>query len=426
MVDCPESTQAVDRWLADASKPADKGKPAQSRWFPSQSQLPGIEPAVSTSVTTDSDGRFNLKGLGRDRLASLDIRGPSIAFRHVNIVTRRMKRLEEPDSDGLPLFDRGFYGADGTIVVEPSQPVEGVVRDADTKAPIAGAIVTAAQLAGFLSDIEGLISSVTDVDGHYSLIGLPKRSGHKLSVYPPLDRPYFITGFVKIPAERGLETIAFDINLKRGIWITGRVKDMQTGAPIQAAVHYYPFLSNALAEGYPNFRANSTSLYWTGNRYRTDVNGRFRVVGLPGQGIVAAKTFDRSYQPGFGADSIPEWAKKPGRDAQAMATYNHMHASEFQAIAAIDAPAGLEEFQRDLPVQSCPSLTVQLVDPQGKPVTNARAWGRSPVRDGDTIDVELKEQSRTQIVALEPKTPRLVVLPNTNMQARSCFDCHSG
>ena len=61
-----------------------------------KTQLPGCEPAVSNTATTDRDGRFRLTGVGRDRLAILDIRGPSIAFRRVQVMTRQMNRLENP------------------------------------------------------------------------------------------------------------------------------------------------------------------------------------------------------------------------------------------------------------------------------------------------------------------------------------------
>src|SRR5262249_15850504 len=160
-------------------------------------------------------------------------------------------------------------------------------------APIPRVIVTAMQRAGSIMSIEGLISTRTDAQDRYRLIGLPKADGHVLSVYPPLDQPYFITDFLKVPAGPGLGPVHYDIALHRGIWITGRVTDAITSRPVQAAIHYYPYLANTHAQGFPNFRANSMSANWTGNRYHTDAEGRFRVVGLPGRGIVAVKSFDR-------------------------------------------------------------------------------------------------------------------------------------
>ncbi len=406
MVECPLSTEAVDRWLEEAVRPPAGGKPPD-HYLPTKSQLPGCEPAVSKPVTTDRDGRFRLTGLGRDRLAILDIRGPSIAFRRVNVITRRMNRLEDPASEGPPLFDRGYYGADGTIVVEPGQPIEGVVRDTETKEPIPGALISSEMLAGSVWGLDGLITSRTDEKGHYRLVGLPKGDGHHLIVYPPLDRPYFTTG-LKAPSSPGLEPVRFDLSLKRGLWITGRVTDAKTGQPVQAAIHYYPFFSNTLAQAYPNFQPNSLSLHWTGSRHRTDVEGRFRVVGLQGRGIVAAKSFDRSYRLGIGGDTIPDRPARQANRLEALPTYNQIHPRDFNAMAEVSPPADAKEFRHDLVLEPSPSFLVQLVDPEGRPLTHVSAWGRFE-RDRDFGDRNLYDQSRTQVSGIDPAVPKTVV-----------------
>src|SRR5690606_35422328 len=117
-------------------------------------------------------------------------------------------------------------------------------------------------------------------------LGLPKGDEHQLSVFPPLDQPYFIVDDIPAPAGPGLEIVKRDIDLKRGMWITGRVTDNKTGDPVQAAIHYYPRLDNEHAKDHRNFQANRFSANWTGSRYRTDDQGRYRVVALPGRGVV--------------------------------------------------------------------------------------------------------------------------------------------
>ena len=154
-----------------------------------------------------------------------------------------------------------LYGATCTITVEPTRPIEGFVRDAETKQPIPGAIVTAAALSGSRLMIEGSILTETDAQGHYRLIGLPKEgaAGHKLAVYPPLDRPYFESGRLEAPAKPGFEPLSFDISLKSGIWISGKVTEVATGKPVAAAVDYFPMLTNEHAKDYPNFDPNITA-----------------------------------------------------------------------------------------------------------------------------------------------------------------------
>jgi protocatechuate 3,4-dioxygenase beta subunit len=401
-LESPESADAFERWLkAVARQAAD-----DERWFPSGSQLAGSEPAVSTPVTTDADGNFRLNGLGRDRLATLEISGPSIALLRVQVITRLMKHVGGSPVDKAQLLDLDYHGAVCTIAVQPARLIEGLVRDAETKESIPGAIVTAMQLFASNMSIEGMIVTTTDDQGRYRLTGLPKGNGHRLGVYPALDQRYFITEFLEVPASPGSGPVHYDIALKRGIWITGRVIDAKTVQPVQAAIHYYPLLANNHAKGYPNFR-DGLSLFWTGGRYRTDVDGHYRVVGLPGRGIVAVKTFDTTYKVGVGVDRLSvQPGTRPDRNF-GLPTYNAMNPREFEAVAEVDPPAGAVGASRDILLERGISLTVQVVDPDGKPLTEVTADGRSVIpRMGDP---NLHEQTRFQVVGLDPKVTRTVV-----------------
>ena len=93
---------------------------------------------------------------------------------------------------------------------------------------------------------------------------------------------------------------------------------------------------------------------------------------------MAAKSFDRSYRLGIGADTIPERPSRQANRREALPTYNQIHPRDFNAMAEVNPPAGTEEFRHDLVLEPSPSLTVQLVDPEGKPLTYATAWGRFP------------------------------------------------
>ncbi len=50
--------------------------------------LAGHDRARSLKVTTDADGRFRLTGIGRNRLATLQLDGPTIVSQYLNILTR--------------------------------------------------------------------------------------------------------------------------------------------------------------------------------------------------------------------------------------------------------------------------------------------------------------------------------------------------
>ena len=101
---------AVERWIKLAS---DSKASRDDQFFPGEyPALPGSEPAVAVTAITDRDGRFTVSGLSRDAMATLDLTGPTIAARRVQIVTRKLSSVVKNDLSGLPLWDMAYYGAD--------------------------------------------------------------------------------------------------------------------------------------------------------------------------------------------------------------------------------------------------------------------------------------------------------------------------
>jgi beta-lactamase regulating signal transducer with metallopeptidase domain/protocatechuate 3,4-dioxygenase beta subunit len=404
----PEGPAAVDRWLKALESGPVEGERPRSHYFPISEKCPGIEaPVAAARATTDADGRFRLSGLGRDRMAILDITSPSIAMRRIQVVTRKMASVQGRHLDEPGLQDPTYYGASPTIVAEPGRPIEGVVADADTKAPIPGAIVTAMQLSGSIMSIEGLVTATTDALGRYLLIGLPKGDAHVLCVHPPLDQPYFVTDFLKVSAGPGIEPVRFDIALHRGVWIDGRVTDAKTGQPVRAVIHYYPYLANTHAHAFPNFRANSMSANWTGDRHHTDDQGRFRVVGIPGRGIVAVKSFARSYQIGVGSDRLTERAARQSMRREGLPTYNQITPQDFEAVAEVDVPAQGAGMHQDFALQPSPSVTIQLLDAAGNPLTNVTAFGR--FSDHKRGGQNLYDKSQAEVFGLDSAKAKTVL-----------------
>jgi beta-lactamase regulating signal transducer with metallopeptidase domain/protocatechuate 3,4-dioxygenase beta subunit len=374
------------------------------------------EPLLPDGVVTGPDGRFRIAGLGRDVLARLTISGPTVTFKKVQVLTRSMKRVpdEPPDAMFVGLDEPATHGAECTIAVEPTRPIEGVLRDAETGEPIPGAVVTAAALSGSELVVDGLIATETDAQGRYRLVGLPKEGGkgHKLAVYPPLDRPYFMTRRIEAPAAPGLEPLKFDIALRRGLWITGKVIDVATGKPVAAAVDYFPFLSNPHAKDYPNFDPNVTASVGIKTRYKTDREGRFRIVGLPGGGVVTAHTEDRSYRAGVGAESI---RGRTGPGNEQLLTYDRIFPALYQGLKEVNISEGADSFTCDLGLDPGGSLLLRLVDTAGAPVTNATIWGRYP--DGaDHGDHNLYGESAARIGGLVKGQSRTVLIQHRDRE----------
>src|SRR4029077_13352182 len=123
-------------------------------------------------------------------------------------------------------------------------------------------------------------------------------------------------------------------------------------------IHYYPYLANTHAGTFPNFRANSISANWTGGRYLTDHRGAYRIVGVPGRGIVAVNSFARSYQLGVGGDRLSERPARQSMRREGLPTYNQIHPHDFEAVAEVDVPEDAGVMHQDFALQPTPSLTI--------------------------------------------------------------------
>src|SRR5260221_6991101 len=120
---------------------------------------------------------------------------------------------------------------------------------------------------------------------------MPKGAGNQLLLVPNDDQPYFMRR-VDVPDPVGLGPAKMEIELHRGLWITGRVTDKVTGGPVHGVrMHYLPLMSNAFAQATtPEFHADG-NVDGDQMRYVTRTDGTYRLVGLSVQAIVRAAGF---------------------------------------------------------------------------------------------------------------------------------------
>ena len=251
-------------------------------------------------ATTDQDGRFRLEGFGADRVVGLELEGGTIAYKTIDVVTRKMDPIP---AQGFPnMHGRGhetIYGADFTYTAAPSRPIEGVVKDAKTGQPLADAEIRSYRFAG--SDFVGTMNlkTKTDAQGRFRLTGMPKGKGNVLIVVPNDEQPYFMQE-VKVPDPPGAGPLSLEVALQRGIWIEGKVTEKATGKPVpEARLHYFPFLENRFAQAHPAFgTSGNTDGVGFQHRYSSKADGTFRLVGLPGRAIVGARRARQAVSPG--------------------------------------------------------------------------------------------------------------------------------
>ena len=230
----------------------DEGTGATSLTVPLGDVL-GVKPS-------DKDGRFEVRGVGVERLAGIELKGDAVAPARILVLTRvgfdaktYAKDAMGDAKERLPLFGPSF---EHVLVraAEATSAVEGVVREAGSGKPVAGATVR----------IRGA-SAVTDAQGRYRVSGLPKEKGeYGLQVNAPDNTP-LIGHWERIAIGADRNPVRADAELMRGTAVTGRVYDKATGKGVGAcSVRFAPLPENKAGQ------TKGLALYG-----QTDGDGRF-------------------------------------------------------------------------------------------------------------------------------------------------------
>ncbi len=339
----PQEGQDLASWLSAV-------KSGSTRWRRGLGDLlPGFVDASEPPITTSQDGQFTLSGIGAERVVQLRLDGDAIASTEFEVVTRPSEPITRSEGPAGP---GQVFGNNFTYQAEPTKPVVGTVRDAVTGRPLPG--------IGVESDLRVFIRTKTDPQGRFQLLGMPKAAGsarrdrNQIRVMPADDQPYF-PDLKDVPQTPGLDPVVIDVKLRRGLWVTGRVTEKGTDKPAVARMGYSPFLSNAFAAQVPWFQRNTSSIYDIMHSV-SQSDGTFRLLVLPGRGIVSATGLSQSYRAGVGANEIGGMNKDgifPTYRNSSTASAKHDHAlkeinpSEGGAIGDLRSRAGSRRTRSD-------------------------------------------------------------------------------
>ena len=353
---------------------------------------------------TDKDGRFEIAGVGVERLAGLEVKSDAVAPNMILVVTRAdfdakafLKGAIRPPGEQVPLFGPSFEHVVERAATARTPTIEGVMREAGSGKPLAGVTVTAAG-----------VSAVTDARGHYRLAGMRKVQEYTLQVTAPKDVP-LVGRWLRVPAPASGEAARADAELRRGVVVTGRVYDKATGKGVRdCSVHFSPLPENQtkITEG--------LALYATSGD-----DGRYRLVTIPGPGVLLASI------PGtlLKIDGVPIYPYKLAEFDAAdrrrvqmgdqlkpyrgfVTAGGGIEVLDFSnACKVLDVKDGDVPIACDLALDPGKTLTVNLQDAQGKPLTGAEVAGVS----AQTLRAVPFKTATGRIYALDPDNPRPVV-----------------
>jgi hypothetical protein len=308
-------------------------------------------------------GRFRLTGIGRNRLVIVQLDGPTIASEYLRIFTRLEEPFKIPDLEGdpehgTPQLDINYYGAVFRHVAGPTKPIVGVVRDKETKKPLAGVTIQSEKHAYNPLHGRHIVQTVTDAQGRYRLTGMPKGVGNKIKVVPPSELPY-IAPVLEVPDSFGPDPVTVDVELKRALWIEGKITDKVTGKPLRGGVMYLVRGNNPNVQDYLGYYGGLPGV-------RTNEDGTYRIIGLPGPGLI---TVWQQPQYLLGAERDDEDGLKEA--------FGYIPQCNFAAFARMDTAKGVESVKRDIALLPGWTFTGTVLGPDGKPLIGAVMGGQS-------------------------------------------------
>ena len=383
----PDLTAWADRVRRSGTRGAWEG----AKW----GQLVGLGPIPEATAQTDADGRFRLTGLGAERVADLIVAAPGCATVAVAATTQDRGAIVSADrGEGFPALT--FHPAHCDLTLAAGRVVEGIVRDADTGAPIADLPLEGQfpEAGANNVPIPG-IAATTDAAGHYRLAGFPIRDYYRIYIRPGRGQPYLRGNYsTRIVADpRPDLPVVADLSLRRGVLIRGRVVDASTGEPlVNASVTTYALKGNDQLDRYPGVTTDALAYA------RTDTAGRYEIAALPGRGLLTVLGL-------YGIGVPKDYAGVDGfnpRTRNFETTGGRISNLDFADAVATLRPEPGSSPTVDLTVDRGRTVAGTLVDPEGQPLVGTTSFGV-----GDTFRRSAPNPTdRFEARQVDPKHPR--------------------
>jgi len=364
-----------------------------------------IWPGGRNAWATDADGRFEVRGIGRDRIARLEFHGGGVADGTLDVMARPAK--VPPKARPLPSMRRevaakgreaafnGLYpqgtplqGATFDYIAGPTKPIVGVVRLKASGKPVKGAIVRGADPGTHTA-----VTARTDDAGRFRLEGVPKGEFYQIQVNPRQGIDPFLRRWEIIDDTEGLKPIEAAVEVPPGVIVTGRLIDKVTGRVVPPGDVEYTKA--------PDNLANGDSLDFS---RLADV--AFGLTVPPGHGMIAgAAAVEGTVDPYVAAHLKAADRKNNTLEDR---VFSHKIVGQ-HAYRLIEVPVGSGPMAVDLELIRGQSRAGRLIGPDGLPVVGAEASGLSACDWMGTSRSRAFDADTFEVGGLEPGHPRLVV-----------------
>jgi RNA polymerase sigma factor (sigma-70 family) len=402
----PSAPEQLEAFLTDWKQEWERAHP---RWAMDNLYLPADKGLLSTA--TDHEGRFRITGVGAGRVAVLKVSGPTIAQAMLYVVARADLDLTpfnqaaqtriRPGGSPPPLL----HGPSFDYVATPTRPIEGTVREVGSGKPVAGVLVWAG--AGYNNGVH----AVSDAQGRYRLVGLPKMKQYLLHTEPGATSPWLRAG-ARVEDTDGLQPLQVDFALARGVLLTGRVLDKATGKGVRSGVRFAPLPDNKYFKqpGYDSYHYERLTT-------PTDAEGRFRLAVIPGTGVLLAQVYGSGGRYRQATIDLADRPRVPmrgdGGNRYFTAADNLLESLTIQhACKVLDLAADAGTVPCDLFVDRGLSLTVHLQGPDGQPLPEAVVDGLTSSWPGTF----LPKQAACTVHTLDPEIPQPIVFYHPERQ----------
>jgi RNA polymerase sigma factor (sigma-70 family) len=376
----------------------------------------GSFPERPPEAIADTDGRFRLTGLGRDRIAML-VQDEPVSPQGFSPVSPQgvIYAIARPTDTGP---NAQYRGATFDVVASDTRLVRGVCRDQASGKPVAGVRMSV------LTSRSG--GRFTDVNGRFELpvasdILASREAAMCIVAEPEGGQPYF-TASALAPRTAGSEPIAMDFNLVRGIPVAGKIQNPRGKKPPSLGrVDYYPLNPNLHAA---RIQAGCSM---PGSSGLIQPDGSYQLVVLPGPGAIAvaasprrsfaAAVVDNQVLAGFSPFA------KVRKDDQGIASIVGTRSGcfspkSYNAIALINPDERAQSLALDVEVRTAVRLRGLLSDPNGQPLAGVSVLGLTP----RPWAAEIVEGPSFELTEMAPGEVREVVFMHLEKKLVACPD----